>query len=335
MAMKTSRIGTFVLPLLLAATTACNARGFDVATRSQLPPAPPDAAVRVTWLGTAGVLVSDGEAAILIDPFVSRYGLLHVGLRRDIPPMQDKIAAWTAKLSPAPVSAVIVSHSHYDHAMDAPYFATAFAAPILGSSSTANIALGAGMSSSDIVAIEPGSPYQFGRFTVTLLRSEHGPALLGRIPYPGTIDEPLAPPVPATAYKLGEAYSIHVSHPAGSFLHHGSASWVDGMFEGVRADVVFLGVAGRADTAAYLHNVVDAVGAHRLIPFHYDDFFAPLDDGVRPLFNINLNEFFDAVAAHSPAYTVETLPIGVPVQLFAAPPAPAPATTPASGGTQP
>jgi L-ascorbate metabolism protein UlaG (beta-lactamase superfamily) len=281
-------------------------------------------------MGTAGVLVSDGETALLIDPFVSRYGLLHVGLRRDIPPMQDQIAAWTAKLSPAPVSAVIVSHSHYDHAMDAPYFAAAFGAPILGSSSTANIALGAGMPASDVVTIEPGKPYQYGRFTVTLLGSQHGPALLGRIPYPGTVDEPLVPPVPATAYKLGEAYSIHVSHPAGSFLHHGSASWLDGMFEGIRADVVFLGVAGRADTEAYLRNVVDAVGARRLIPFHYDDFFAPLEGGIRPLFNIKLNEFFDSVAAHSPAYTVETMPVGVPVQLFAAPP-----SSPTPGDAQP
>lgn len=330
--MKSHNLTLIALMLALAATSACNARGFAVANRSLLPPADAGAGVTATWMGTAGVLVSDGETALLIDPFVSRYGLLRVGLGRDIPPMLDQIDAWVAKLAPASVSAVIVSHSHYDHAMDAPYFAAAFAAPILGSASTTNIALGAGLPATAAITVEPGRPYVFGRFTVTLLRSQHGPALLGRIPYPGTVDEPLVPPVPATAYKLGEAYSIHVVHPAGSFLHHGSAGWVQDMFEGIRADVVMLGVAGRADTESYLRNVVDAVGARRLIPFHYDDFFAPMDDGIRPLFNINLNEFFDTVAAHQPPYVVATMPVGVPVQLFAALPATAPAEATATTG---
>ena len=37
-----------------------------------------DNAVSVTWLGTAGVLVSDGLTGILIDPYVSRFGFLKV-----------------------------------------------------------------------------------------------------------------------------------------------------------------------------------------------------------------------------------------------------------------
>src|SRR5690606_9054007 len=139
----------------------------------------------------------------------------------------------------------------------------------------------------------------------------------------GTVDEPLTPPVPATAYRLGAAYSIHVSHPAGSFLHHGSASWVDGMFDGIRADVVLLGVAGRAETGPYLRNVVDAVGARRLIPFHFDDFFAPMEPEIRPLFNVKLDEFFETVEAHVPTLTVQSMPIGVPVELLAAPAPPA------------
>jgi len=43
------------------------------------PPAPPDeGGVTVTWLCTAGILVSDGQTRLLIDPFVSRYDLLRV-----------------------------------------------------------------------------------------------------------------------------------------------------------------------------------------------------------------------------------------------------------------
>lgn len=318
-AMKASHRISLPLLSLILLLSACNARGFEVWRRTRMPPAGPEAGLWVTWMGTAGVLISDGKAAILIDPFVSRHGLLTVGLGRDIPPMDDQIAAWVGKFSAEPVSAVIVSHSHYDHAMDAPYFASAFGVPILGSQSTANIARGAGLPATQVVVVESGKVYQYGDFTVRMLLSQHGPALFGRIPYPGTVDEPLTPPAPAAAYRLGAAYSIHVSHPAGSLLHHGSASWVDGMLEGIRADVVLLGVAGRAETEPYLRNVVDMVGARRLIPFHFDDFFAPMEPEIRPLLNVNLNEFFDTVEAHVPTLTVQSMPIGIPVELFAAP----------------
>ena len=45
-------------------------------------------AIRVTWLGTAGLMVADGDTSLLIDPFVSRYGLATVGLGRPLRPRQ-------------------------------------------------------------------------------------------------------------------------------------------------------------------------------------------------------------------------------------------------------
>ena len=109
-------------------------------------PGPSEApGVSVTWLGTAGVLVSDGRTDILIDPFVSRYGLLRVGLGLPLHPRQDLIDAWLERLGCRNVEAVLVSHSHYDHSLDAPYFARATGALLAGSESTLNVGRGAGL----------------------------------------------------------------------------------------------------------------------------------------------------------------------------------------------
>lgn len=294
--------------------SGCNAAGLETWRRTQIEPGP--GRIQITWIGVAGVLIDDGDTALLIDPFVSRYGLLPVGLRRKLEPMHADIAVWTERWANRPVSAVIVSHSHYDHAMDAPWFAAAFSAPVLGSASTARIVEGADLPEIEAVVVDPNRSYRFGAFSIRMLESRHGPALFGRIPYPGEIEEPLEPPATANAYRLGMAYSIHITHPAGSLLHHASAGWVEGMFEGIEADTVLLGVAGRAATTPYLEAVLGGVGARRLIPVHFDDFFRKAGSEPTPLKIVRLNEFFESVAAHDPPLVVESLPLGRAVPLF-------------------
>src|SRR5687768_10136545 len=53
-----------------------------------------DGALHVTWMGTAGVYLSDGEHALLIDPFVSRYRLFDVVRRRDLAPKGALVDTW-------------------------------------------------------------------------------------------------------------------------------------------------------------------------------------------------------------------------------------------------
>ena len=60
-------------------------------------------------------------------------------------------------------------------------------------------------------------------------------------------------------------------------LVQGSAGFLPGGYRSERADVVFLGVGGlgRKEPAyreRYLREVVDAVGARRVVPIHWDDF---------------------------------------------------------------
>ena len=210
---------------------------------------------------------------------------------------------------------LIASHSHYDHAMDAPFFARALSAPLVGSSSTLAIGRGAGLPPARLREVAPGDAIAHGRFLVRFLASRHGPALLGRVPYPGRIDRPVVQPAPASTFRLGLAFGLVIEHPGGTIVHHGSAGWIPGMYDGVRADAVCLCLAGRKATAPYLAAVVDPTGAPRVYPIHFDDMFSPVDAplGLLPL--VDLPEFLATARATRPSLAVTTLPVGRPVPL--------------------
>lgn len=304
------------LVLAMALFGGCHSAFRETYQQLQIPKTVHKGGVEAVWMGTAGFYVSDNTTSVLIDPFVSRYGLIHVGLGRDIQPDADAIREWMTTLKPNNVSLVIVSHSHYDHSMDAPIFAALTGGVLVGSKSTLNVAKGVGLPEQQMFAVPVGKPITAGAFKITFFESTHGKALFGRIPYPGTVDEPLVPPAPASAYKLGAAYSILVEHPKGTFLHHASAGWVPGMFKGVKADLVMLGIAGREDSKEYIENVVRAVGAKRLLITHFDDFFVPLNKPIEPIWFVGFSEFVETARASFPDIKLETMPIGEPRVLF-------------------
>ncbi|HQP29780.1 MAG TPA: MBL fold metallo-hydrolase [Deltaproteobacteria bacterium] len=280
-----------------------------------LPPQPPrPAGVAITWLGTAGVLVSDRRTGILIDPYVSRFGLFSIGLGKALRPDRDLIRGWVRHLGPDAIDLVAVSHSHFDHAADAAFFALDATAPLIGSASTLNIGRGAGLAEERLRLARPGQAIKLGDFTVTFIESRHGPALFGRIPYPGTIDRPLIVPRPARDYKLGATYAILIRHPSGTILHHGSAGYRPGMYDGIQADVVLLGITGRGDTQAYLAEVPLKLKARMVIPIHFDDFFRPLERNPSFLSSAHFSEF--CRAAEQSSLTIRTVPLCEPVRVL-------------------
>ena len=274
-----------------------------------------DNAVSVIWMGTAGLYVSDGETGFYVDPFVSRYGLFRVGLGFSLAPRQDLINDWTALTGGKTAAAVLVSHSHYDHVMDAPFFARAAHAPVFGSKSTAQVARGAGLPEHQIHVIRDREKISMGKFTATFIRSTHSPALFGKIPWPGDIHQPVVPPAPASVYREGGSFAILVEHPGGRFLHYGSPGIHPGIFGRITADVIFLSIGGRKDTPSLIEHVVAPLKAKTVIPIHFDDLFGPLKKDISPLINVRMKEFWCAMAAH-PDVTVNALPIGEAVPIF-------------------
>ncbi|MCH8544245.1 MAG: MBL fold metallo-hydrolase [Alcanivorax sp.] len=258
-----------------------------------LPAPAPATPLQITWLGTATVLVSDGDNAIMTDGFFSRQSLLQLATG-DIEPDLARIEAGLARVGldrPGALDAVVVLHSHYDHAMDAPEVARRTGARVIGSESTANVSRGWDLPEVQIHVPEAGEVMQFGRFELELVPSAHVPMLpfIARLTGHGeTIDAPLRPPAPVSAWKEGQSYALVVRHPQGRLLIQGSAGFAGGELAGHEVDVALLstGSLGRQSSryiSRYFEETVLTTGAHTVIPMHWDHFFSMLDRNTHPL----------------------------------------------------
>ena len=281
--------------------------------------APPYAgALTATWYGVTALLLSDGTSSIFVDPFFTRpEGLFNMVLDREIAPDEAVIRRWLERAGVTRLDAVLVSHSHFDHSMDAGVVAKLTGATLVGSESTANVGRGDGLAESQIKVMKPGEAMRFGSFTVTFIESVHAGAT-GGAPT-GEITEPLKLPAHYLDYKLGGVFSLVIEHPQGTVLHQGSAGFVPGFLKGRKANVVFLGVAIIDDLDTYLREVVDAVGADRIVPTHWDDFTRSLDEPLTPMpIAVRLDRFFDDAFRLRPLIKIETLNLGERVALFPA-----------------
>lgn len=271
--------------------------------------------LRISWHGVSAILLDDGEQALMIDPHFSRpEGLLPILGNRPIAPDEAKVRAALADAGIERLAAVLVSHSHFDHAMDAGLVARLTGARLIGSESTANIGRGAGLAESAISIARAGDEIVAGPFRARFFPSRHAGRTGGRPT--GDITAPLTPPARYADYRQGGTWSILVEHPRGRVLHHGSAGFEPGALAGVEADAVVLGVALIEDLPAYLHEVVDASGAQHVYAVHWDDFTQPLREPLRTLpLGVDLEGFFDDMARLRPTLRVRTLPLGTPVPL--------------------
>lgn len=275
-----------------------------------------EGAVTVNWLGTAGFFISDGKSSFFIDPFVSRHSLFSIIGGFKLSSHGDLVAEWIDRCGGGSASAVIVSHSHFDHGLDASSFVAQTGATLVGSESTAWIGRSEGLQENQIEVVSGGDKLNIGDFTITFIESVHGPALFGRTPYPGKIEEAFKVPAPAASYKLGDTFSLYIEHPAGTIIHHGSAGSRIGMYDGLSADIMFLGIGGRGDTVEYIRDVPEVVTPSMLIPIHFDNFFVPLKGKMGFIPRIKLGEFLDKAGELLPDTEIRTLPIGTPVAVF-------------------
>ncbi len=248
-------------------------------------PAAQPGALSVTWLGVATLLVDDGSSALLTDGYFSRPGLGRVAAGR-VSPSPARVDGCLARAKVSRLVAVIPVHTHIDHVLDSALVADRTGAQLVGGESAANVGRGYGLPESRLVVAVGGEPIRLGPYEVTLVESHH----CSPDRFPGAISAPLTPPVRASAYRCGEAWSALVHHrPTGRrLLIQGSAGFVRGALAGYHADAVYLsvgqlGLQPRSYLIDYWAETVRAVGARRVVLIHWDDFFRPLSKPLRAL----------------------------------------------------
>jgi len=242
-------------------------------------PSPTD--IKIQFVGVSTLVISDDSTTIMTDGFFSRFPDWDM-IFGEIEPQKADIKWAVDKLAMDKLDAILVVHSHFDHAMDAPEVAKLTGAPMYGSESTANIGRGWNLPENQIKVFQDRQAMQFGKFKVTPILSNHyvfaDPALKERaLGGKQEITEPLVPPVPSSAYKMGGAYSFLFEHPSGSFLLQSSAGWKSGSLDGIQVDKVIMGIGGlgaQTETyqTTYFKELVDAVNANHIYLVHWDAF---------------------------------------------------------------
>ena len=245
--------------------------------------------IKIAFAGASSLLVTDGEVQWCLDCFFSRPGLLEVAFT-GIEPNRQTIkknarALFRSIDRPEKLEAVLVAHSHYDHAMDAADVVNLYGGRVAGSESTRQIALGHGLASGRFDLLGDGDFLTFGDFTVKAIESRHAPTGFTG----GKNSNPLTPPAHATAYKEGLSYAFAVWHGAVQsqqplFIIQPSAGFRPGQFDGLKTNHLFLAITGlgrlnEEDVQEYWRETVGQTNAKNVYLIHWDDFTRPLRQG--------------------------------------------------------
>jgi L-ascorbate metabolism protein UlaG (beta-lactamase superfamily) len=211
----------------------------------------------------------DGEQTILLDPYVTRQG----------EPLCDPEMV---KRHVPEATAVIVSHSHWDHLADAHVVALYTGAVVVGSRTTVNICRSFGVPDGQLVEIAAGETVARAGFSVRFLASKHVVLDNGTVAYAGTYETP--PPSPlrrAPDYLEGGTFAVLLEFGGYRILDIGSANLVEEAIRGLEVDILLLSAGGWQRTERYLERVFSCVTARWVVPCHHDDFLHPLAAGIR------------------------------------------------------
>jgi L-ascorbate metabolism protein UlaG (beta-lactamase superfamily) len=250
----------------------------------------------LTWIGTAGFRLEYQGVVVWIDPYVTRLSLGALLLRRTVPSSQAAVATWIDR-----ADAVLVGHTHFDHALDVPAIAQRFGCPVYGSSSLAHLMHLHGLSERAVV-VEPRRDYEVGPFRFHFIPSVHSKLQLGLgIPYSGELTCDHVDELNPQAYRCGQVWGVHVEVAGVRFYHQGSADLLEDEIVDRGVDYFLCGISGRRFTPRYVERIVARLQPAAIVPTHYDDFFRALpapgeaSAGARFSFNVDLTGFCDDV----------------------------------------
>jgi L-ascorbate metabolism protein UlaG (beta-lactamase superfamily) len=244
---------------------------------------------------------------LLIDPYVSRVPLSALFSRRAALPDPALIERYIGTSENC--VGVLIGHTHFDHAVDAPGIAKRFDCDVYGSASLARLMRLHGCGER-AVHVTPYERYELGPFTVSFTPSAHSKLVLGlAVPFDGQLTCDHLDALTPAAYRCGDIYGIEVEVAGVTFYHQGSANLIDDALRAKGVDVFLAGVAGRGFTRDYWQRVLTRLEPRTIVPTHYDDFFRPLGGAMGFTTNVNLAHVPDEVRRVSSSFEVAALPL--------------------------
>ena len=231
----------------------------------------PGQRVTLKWLGTAGWEMQYGQSKILIDPFLTR---------------KQPVAEEEWQTNEAAVLSVIngadyifAGHSHADHIADVPFIAKRFGSKVIGSRTTVNLSLSAGVDKSQLTAISGGEKFDFKDFSVEVIESQHGVLNRGgqkRQPRSAEITRPLSGPILGRHFLEGGSYLYLFTFGKLRLLHQSTGNFIEENLHGLEPDVAMLAENSNYDWP----EAIKILRPKTVIVHHYDDWHVPFSGGM-------------------------------------------------------
>ena len=264
------------------------------------------AGLEVEWLGVSGYRLTYEGHTLFVDPYISRVPFRDLLLRRRTLPDQAALDRFVR--APGKTVGVLVGHTHFDHAVDAPALARRLDCKAYGSASLVNL-MGLHGIAERAVEVEPYRVYELGPFEVSFTPSVHSKLLLGlAVPYDGELTCEHLDSLSPAAYRCGQVWGISIAVAGVRFYHQGSANLVDDAVREREVDLFLAGVAGRSFTDRYWQRILTRLQPRAVIPTHYDNFFRPLGEDLEFVANVQLARLPEEIGAVSREIEIAALP---------------------------
>ena len=264
--------------------------------------------VRVRWLGTAGFAIEHAGHVLLIDPYLTRASLA----RCVVAPLRSDVALLRRYVPKA--DAVVVGHTHFDHALDVPDLALMTGARVFGSRSASALCLARGVPEGRVEIVERAAgsapvERESGPFRLRFLPSAHAPLVLGRVPFAGDIADCGDVPMRAEAYKCGAVFGLEIRVAGRTLYHLGSAELVEASVDVKNVDLLLLCVAGWTTSRQLPERAGARIAPGAVLLSHWDDFLRSMERPARMLPAMQMPRLVERLGRSVGGVKVGTVPI--------------------------
>ncbi len=235
----------------------------------------------IQYFGTNCLFIEAENTRIIIDPHFSR--LPKKVLLGKIGPNAEVIRDRLKELDAFNLDAVLLTHTHYDHALDAVETARQAYTRLYGSVDAAALAESDGLPAEQVRQVADGDVLRIGALEVEFIATTH---LAFPLPVNAWLhlEENTASTQPHAHfwdYKTGEVFAMLIQCSGVRMFITGSAGFRLNRQQAPRADAAFLSIGGLGlQKMAYVRDWFDEnvreLGVRKIYLTHWDDFSRPL-----------------------------------------------------------
>ena len=225
----------------------------------------------IKWLGTATVIVRDGDDSLLFDPFIS---------------MNEQIRGFFPEDAEG-IGDILITHGHFDHLVDVPMLINKYNQKVHCSAVAAETLKKSGVSTENIHTVGHGDSFNIGSFKVNVMKGRHIKFDLKLIRK--TLINPRIIKYRKNLRKIakanrkfpeGEVLVFDIECKGKRVMALGSLNLAKSVKYPQNADLLMIPFQGRSDINKYVVRFIKRLKPKQVYMHHFDDTFPPVSSAV-------------------------------------------------------